>query len=178
MTSGDHLKLLPFEVFTPSSISVGIEIWAWLIEERPDLEMSLMHEIGMAWMQSIDNKRGIFSKQLKYVLVCNLPDDSLINEFSFEDPFYHPIEYSPTDKVVIDHAILTARRALTPHIMILQMLQSRFQAVRYQKPALIQLLLRLIMKSAKAFRSMRLVAIFICTGPLAHHYLQHSSTRT
>ena len=55
---------LPFEVFTPSSISVGIEIWAWLIEERPDLEMSLMHEIGMAWMQSIDNKRGIFSKQL------------------------------------------------------------------------------------------------------------------
>lgn len=128
---------LPFEVFTPSSISVGIEIWAWLVEERPDLEMSLTLEISRAWMDTIDSKRGIFSTQL-----------------NFEDPFYHPVEYSPTDKTVIDHAIMTARRLLTPHIMIQQMLLSRFQAVRYQKPALIRLLLGLILKSGKAFRSM------------------------
>lgn len=128
---------LPFEVFNPASISVGVEIWTWLIEERPDLEMSLMLEIGRAWMCTIDSRRGIFSMQL-----------------NFEDPFYHTIEYSPTDPVVINHAILTARRILSPHLMILQMLLSRFHSVRYHKPGLIQLLLRIILRSAKAFSSM------------------------
>ena len=59
---------LPFEVFTPAAMSVGIEIWTWLIEERPDLEMALAVEIERAWMETIASRRGIFSTHLKYVV--------------------------------------------------------------------------------------------------------------
>lgn len=42
--------------------------------------------------------------------------------------------------------------------MIIQMLMSRFQAIRYHKPALVGLFSRLILRSAQAFRSMRLAS--------------------
>jgi len=74
---------------------------------------------------------------------------------SFESPFYHEILYTATDKAVIDHATLTARRVLTPHTMVIQMLFSRFQALRYQKPVLVNVLRRIIIKSARAFKFMR-----------------------
>ena len=56
---------LPFEVFTPAAISVGIEIWTWLVQERPDLEVALAIEIERAWVATISNHRGLFSTHLK-----------------------------------------------------------------------------------------------------------------
>lgn len=76
---------------------------------------------------------------------------------SAQNPFYHPIEYSPTDKADIDRAAAAARRFLTPHTLLLQMLLSRFQAVRYSRPGLVLLILRLVLRSARAYRMLRLV---------------------
>ncbi|KAJ7805249.1 hypothetical protein B0H14DRAFT_3485297 [Mycena olivaceomarginata] len=36
---------------------------------------------------------------------------------TYDDPFYHPIEYGPTDKDMIDREIGNARRLLTPHAL-------------------------------------------------------------
>jgi len=80
---------------------------------------------------------------------------SVLTSRSYDDPFYHPIDYSPTDKGVIDRGMTTARRLLTPHALVLQMLLSRLQAARYRRPGVMFLIQHLVLCSARAHRSLR-----------------------
>ncbi|KAJ7940268.1 hypothetical protein B0H13DRAFT_2299305 [Mycena leptocephala] len=132
-----HLVALPFEVSTPSAVSAGIEIWTWAIAEKPDMEVGLMGEVLAAWSDTIRQEKGIFSTSLDY-----------------DDPFYHPIDYSPTDKDVIDRGTVNARRLLTPHALVLQMLFSRLQAARYRRPGVMFLIQHLVLRSARAHKHM------------------------
>ena len=150
-----YMVALPFEVFTPSAIAAGIETWTWVISERPTFEIAMMAEINTAWMTSIRLARGIFSKTLKYVLAARFDGSWLITACSYDDPFYHPIDYAPTDKDVIDRATSHARRLLTPHTLVLQMLFSRLHAAKFRKPGLMLLIQRLVLRSARAYRSLR-----------------------
>lgn len=77
--------------------------------------------------------------------------------FSYSDPFYHPINYSPTDKDIIDRGTTNARRLLTPHALVLQMLLSRLQAARYRRPGVMFLIQHLVLRSAHAHKQMRYV---------------------
>jgi hypothetical protein len=77
------------------------------------------------------------------------------NILSHDDPFYHHIDYSPTSKEDIDRGANAARRLLTPHSLILQLLLSRLQAARYGKPGLMRIILRIILESTRVHRSMR-----------------------
>ncbi|KAG8969691.1 phosphatidylinositol-4- kinase [Tulasnella sp. 419] len=142
-----YLVVLPFEVFTPPAIAMGIEAWTWVVRERPEAEISLMLEINSAWAGTIRFHKGIFSTSL-----------------NFDDPFNHPIEYSPTDQAEIDRSLAAARRLLVPHSLLLHMLTSRFQAVRYRHPGLMMLLLRLILRSSLAHKT-------LSTHPLARESL-------
>ncbi|KAJ6502153.1 hypothetical protein C8R45DRAFT_975566 [Mycena sanguinolenta] len=132
-----YLVALPFEVSTPSAISAGIEIWTWAIAEKPDIEVALISEVLSAWSDSIRQEKGIFSTSLNY-----------------DDPFYHPIDYSPTDKDIIDRGRVNARRLLTPHALVLQMLFSRLQAARYRRPGVMFLIQHLVLRSARAHKHM------------------------
>ncbi|KAJ7172099.1 hypothetical protein C8R46DRAFT_1258016 [Mycena filopes] len=132
-----HLVALPFEVSTPSALSAGIEIWTWAIAEKPDMEVGLMGEVLAAWSDTIRQEKGIFSTSLNY-----------------DDPFYHPIDYAPTDKDVIDRGTANARRLLTPHALVLQMLFSRLQAARYRRPGVMFLIQHLVLRSARAHKHM------------------------
>ncbi|TDL24976.1 atypical/PIKK/PI4K protein kinase [Rickenella mellea] len=132
-----YLVALPFESLTPLVISSGIEAWTWIIGERPDMEIGLMTEINAAWGKTIRQRRGLFCDTLNY-----------------EDPFYRPVEYSPTDKSIIDRGSETARKLLSPHVLVLQMLLSRFQTARYRKPGLMLLILRLVLRTALAHKMM------------------------
>lgn len=138
-----YLVAVPFATFTPTAISAGIDAWTWLIGERKDIEISLMLEFNTAWASTIKLKKGMFSGQVDFV-----------------DPFRHPVGYNPTDKSQIDKALGDARRLLVPHTILLQMLRSRFQAVRYKNPGLMQLLLRLVMRSTRK-------GVSLSTHPLA-----------
>ena len=33
-----HLVALPFEVFTPAAIAAGVDVWTWIISEKPECE--------------------------------------------------------------------------------------------------------------------------------------------
>lgn len=79
----------------------------------------------------------------------------VLTSCSYDDPFYHAIDYSPTDKDVIDRGMTTARRVLTPHALVLQMLLSRLQAARYRRPGVMFLIQHLVLRSARAHRSLR-----------------------
>ncbi|PCH37888.1 atypical/PIKK/PI4K protein kinase [Wolfiporia cocos MD-104 SS10] len=131
-----YLVALPFEAFTPSAVSAGIEAWSWVIAEKPDYEIAVMSEIGSAWNSTIKHGKGLFSKSQNY-----------------DDPFLHPVEYNPTDKTIIDRGNSSARRLLLPHVLILQLLFSRMQAARYRRPGLMLLLQRLALASARAYRT-------------------------
>ena len=87
---------------------------------------------------------------------------TLKNHFfdSYDDPFFHPIKYSPTDKEEIDRGMTNAKRLLDPHVLVLQMLISRFQAARYRRPGLMLLIQRLVLISARAHRYMRFDSSF------------------
>lgn len=151
---------LPFEVATPSAIAASIEVWTWVIAEKPDVEVGLMTELLSAWSDTIKEEKGIFSKTLKCAYIPQLRRKTLIERpHSYDDPFYHPISYSPTDKEVIDRGMANARRVLTPHALVLQMLLSRLQAARYRRPGMMFLIQHLVLRSARAYRSLRCVHI-------------------
>ncbi|KAL5511303.1 STT4 [Sanghuangporus vaninii] len=132
-----HLVALPFAVFSPLVVTASIEAWTWLVAERPELEIPLMTEINNSWVTTIKKGSGLFCDTM-----------------STSDPFMHPIEYSPTDKSIMDLANVAARKLLSPHVLILQFLFSCFQAARYQKPGLMLLILRLVLCSAREHREM------------------------
>ncbi|KAH9852668.1 atypical/PIKK/PI4K protein kinase [Lenzites betulinus] len=138
-----YLVALPFEAFTQSAVSAGIELWSWVIAEKPEYEVTLMSEIAAAWEITIKQGKGMFAKSQNYV-----------------DPFLHEIQYSPTDKATIDRAARAVNRLLAPHTLILQLLFSRLQAARYRRPGLMLLFQDLALSSARAYHS-------ICTHPLA-----------
>ncbi|KAF9227759.1 hypothetical protein BS17DRAFT_726240 [Gyrodon lividus] len=130
-----YLVTLPFEVFTPAAIAAGIEVWTWVIAERPVVEVALMCEVLSAWFGTVRDRKGVFSHTLNY-----------------DDPFYYPIGYSPTDKEDIDRATSHARRLLVPHTLVLQMLFSRLQAARYRRSTVMFLIQRLVLRSAHAYK--------------------------
>ncbi|KAG2132611.1 hypothetical protein BD769DRAFT_1666055 [Suillus cothurnatus] len=130
------LVALPFEVFTPSAVAAGIETWTWVMAERPNMEVAIMCEVLTSWFGTVKERKGMFSASSN----C-------------DDPFYHPISYSPTDKDEIDRATTHARRLLMPHTLILQMLFSRLQAARYCRSTVMFLIQRLVLRSARAHKS-------------------------
>ncbi|KAL1668533.1 hypothetical protein GGF50DRAFT_96468 [Schizophyllum commune] len=132
-----HIVVLPFEVATPSSIGAGIEVWTWLIASKPNIEVALASEILEAWTDTIKQEKGLFSKTLNY-----------------EDPFFHPVDYAPTDKELIDRASTAARRLTVPHALVLEMLFSRLQAARYRKPEVMFIIQHLVLRTARAFSEM------------------------
>ncbi|KAG2366053.1 hypothetical protein BDR07DRAFT_1328601 [Suillus spraguei] len=129
------LVALPFEVFTPSAIAAGIETWTWVIAERPNIEVAIMCEVLTSWFGTVKEQKGVFSASSN----C-------------DDPFHHPISYSPTDKDEIDRATTHARRLLMPHTLVLQMLFSRLQAARYCRSTVMFLIQRLVLRSAQAHK--------------------------
>jgi phosphatidylinositol 4-kinase A len=150
------LVAVPFESLTPASVSTGTEAWTWLVRERPDLEIGLMLEFNAAWLSTIELKKGMFSSTLKFVRPSSPTVQRILMKFnSTDDPFCHPVEYTPTDKDLIDHSFQAARRLLMPHTMLLHTLASRFQAVRYQRAPLMRLMLRLLLRSAQAHKLLR-----------------------
>ena len=135
-------------------MAAAVEAWTWIFREKPSFETSLMMEINAAWSSSIKFRKGMFSESLKQVIYVFLILLILIVSSS-TDPFYHPVEYKPTDKTVINRGTATAQKLLSPHIQVLQMLFSRFQVARYNKGALMLLIMRLILRSAIAHKKMR-----------------------
>jgi phosphatidylinositol 4-kinase len=79
------------------------------------------------------------------------------HENSYGDPFERPVEYSPTDKKVMDLELAKARRLLRPHLLLIQVLSSQFQAVKYREPGIMMSLVRLMMRSLAAAKHMRWV---------------------
>ncbi|CAG8615185.1 6660_t:CDS:10, partial [Paraglomus brasilianum] len=76
-----HLVWIPVCIFCPGSLKIGISIWNWVINEKPEIEKRIMLEIVIAWVWSVRQHKGLFSSALE-----------------FRDPFVNKMEYAPSDK--------------------------------------------------------------------------------
>ena len=66
-----------------------------------------------------------------------------------------PVEYSQSDKKVLDLELAKARRLLRPHLLLIQVLSSQFQAIKYRESGIMTSLIRLMMRSLAAAKKMR-----------------------
>ena len=55
----------------------------------------------------------------------------------------------------MDIELAKARRLLRPHLLLIQVLSSQFQAVKYREPGIMVSLIRLMMRSLGASKRMR-----------------------
>ncbi|ORY33464.1 hypothetical protein BCR39DRAFT_520273 [Naematelia encephala] len=132
-----YLVELPMAAFTPLSIAAGADAWTWLLRARPGAEVAIIGEISAGWLATIGAGKGIFSTSMNY-----------------QDPFETPVEYSPSDKKILDLELAKARRLLRPHLLLINVLSSQFQAVKYREPGIMTSLIRLMMRSLVASKKM------------------------
>jgi hypothetical protein len=148
-----YLVELPMTAFTPLAIAAGVDAWTWLLRQRPAAQVSIIGEISAGWLETIKSKKGLFSNSMESVLAL-LADPGLIHN-SYTDPFVSPVQYSPSDKKVMDLELAKARRLLRPHLLLIQVLSSQFQAVKYSEPGIMMSIIRLMMRSVSGAAQMR-----------------------
>ncbi|KAL9121330.1 MAG: hypothetical protein Q9187_002118 [Circinaria calcarea] len=130
-----HLVNIPFAMFTKQSIKLGISLWLGVINENPRMEPRILVELAENWQQTVQNKLGIFNDMFQHL-----------------DPFYIKEEFAPSDKSVLLKRQQAAHSLIAPHLRILQLLTSHFNANRLGSPHLRRIFQRLIRKTLQGLK--------------------------
>lgn len=125
-----RLVSLPIRMFTPMSVSLGLEVWTWLIDVKPEVEVKLITEVMTMWNWTHRRRKGLFSSSLDSV-----------------NPLNQSIRFNPTDRDEMHHHLNSIKRTLKPHSILLDFLSSRFQAARYRNRSLVMATMRFLRKS-------------------------------
>lgn len=124
---------IPFLVFTPEAISTACQVWTWVIGARPEVETKIMVELTIGWAMTAKARKGIFSPSL-----------------TTKHPFLRKTEMGAFDREEIVAEQEQAARLFTPHLSLIHLISSRFQAFRYRDPTMVLALVRLIQYSGAA----------------------------
>lgn len=65
-----EIAFIPVHAINPPAMHLGVEVWAWLVDKRADVEAKLMVDLYLAWAWTVRRRRGMFSVLLKSVSVC------------------------------------------------------------------------------------------------------------
>ena len=63
-------------------MAAGIEVWTWVIAEKPVAEVVLISEILAAWFATVRDRKGVFSQSLKSGILTRSCHNSCHNSFS------------------------------------------------------------------------------------------------
>lgn len=113
---------IPFAIFTSSALKIASNVWLTIIKERRDLAHILLAEIGYCWMQSIDNRVGLFSRK---------------HDLKREEN--QKMEYAPYDKKAINRDALIVSQSFQPHRHVIRFFTSHFEGTSYQSESLLKL---------------------------------------
>ncbi|KAF7878887.1 hypothetical protein EAF04_000090 [Stromatinia cepivora] len=108
-----YLVSIPFAIFTKQSIKLGGSLWLGVINENPSMEPRILMEIAQQWELTSHRKIGIFNGM-----------------FIHQDPFYIKEEFAPSDRTVLAKKQHAVNNMLAPHMRLLQLLSSHFNATR------------------------------------------------
>ncbi|GAC94301.1 hypothetical protein PHSY_001872 [Pseudozyma hubeiensis SY62] len=124
---------IPFLVFTPEAISTACSVWTWVIGARPEVETKIMVELTIGWAMTAKARKGIFSSGL-----------------TTKHPFLRKTEMGAFNREEITAEQEQATRLFTPHLSLIHLISSRFQAFRYRDPTMVLALVRLLQHSGAA----------------------------
>ncbi len=123
------LVKIPFIVFTAPIIKFAAGIWSCVINEKPELESLLLSEIEQLWEDTIESKVGLYSKKE------DIPGAE-----------YCLMEYAPTDMEELNLKASIASKSLEPHLYLIRMFASHFQATLYLSDHLLKIFTRIVIK--------------------------------
>lgn len=122
-----YLVEVPFMIFESSIMKTAIGIWFAVMKDRPNLSIILLSEIAKKWESSIKLKQGLYS--LKYD-ICY--------------PEFAKMEYSPSDLKVVKRLGNATCKSFDPHLQIIKLFASNFEATLYQSDHLLKVFTRFV----------------------------------
>ncbi|GAA5990506.1 hypothetical protein JCM11641_007742 [Rhodosporidiobolus odoratus] len=128
------LASLPIRLFTEASIAAGQEVWTWIADSRPELEVRMVAEVLEGWERCVETEQGLFSRALDP-----------------ENPLNQETQYNPTDKSALNRDYLLANRVFAPMLALLEFLSSRFQAFRYRNKELVWACMRKVARCLEGY---------------------------
>lgn len=151
-----EIVFIPVHAINPPAMHLGVEVWAWLVDRRADVEAKLMVDVHLAWSWTIRRRRGMFSVLLKWVRWLYNIASMTPHVASFrraEDPINSKTEFAPTDVPAMKKANRTVRNILAPHRFLIEFLSSRFQAYRYRDRYLVLGCMRTVIRACERCRT-------------------------
>lgn len=113
---------IPFEVFTAQALKVAVNVWLTITKERTDLADLLLVAVGSCWIQSIDQRKGLFSREHDPAPEAN-----------------QPMLYSPYDKKAINRTAHEASQSFQTHRYVIQFFASHFEGTMFQSKSLLKM---------------------------------------
>lgn len=132
-----HIVAIPIKAFTPQALTVASHVWTWIIGERPVFETKVMVELSIGWAATVKAKRGLFQ-----------------NDFTSKHALIQKTEMSASDRAEFVRERERATRLFMPHLRLIQLISSRYQAFRYRDPTMVLALVRMLQRSAEATHRM------------------------
>lgn len=106
---------IPFLVFDSHSIEHSIPIWLNIMKEKSELADHVLSFILQNFEVTVVKGMGLYSRKQ-----------------DLHNPQFNPMEYLPTNKVIVEHNSKTASALLKPHLLLIRFLSSHFHATMYQ----------------------------------------------
>ncbi|ABN68241.2 phosphatidylinositol-4- kinase involved in protein kinase C pathway [Scheffersomyces stipitis CBS 6054] len=131
-----YLVDVPFQFFEPSIMDAAIGIWFAVMKDRPNSAMLLLSEVAKKWETTIELGKGLFSK-----------------EQDIEDPEFSKMEYSPSDRKTVNRTAFKTARSFEPHLLIIELFSSSFQATLNQSDHLLKLYTRFVEVGLKSLET-------------------------
>lgn len=113
---------IPFHLFEAQIMQAAVGIWFAVMKDRPNVSVLLLSAIIQQWETSIDLRKGLFN--------C-------ANDLS--NPEFNKMEYSPSDFKTVDKFSKVISKTFQPHLQIIKLLSSNFEATMNQSDHLLKL---------------------------------------
>ncbi|CDK29667.1 unnamed protein product [Kuraishia capsulata CBS 1993] len=130
------LVRIPFKVFTSEIIDLAIGLWLTAIKERPDASAYILAQILSLWEEKIRCHDGLFNSSLTIL-----------------DATYSRMEYLPTSKAEMDHLGSAANKKIKPHLLLIRLLGSHFEATMYRSDHVLKMFTQTFILALKGLRN-------------------------
>lgn len=117
-----YLVGIPFRIFESSIMSTAIGIWFAVMKDRPNISVLLLSEIRKRWEISVELRQGLYSRS-----------------HDLKNPEFNKMEYSPSDYKSADKLSKVASLSFEPHLHIIRLFSSNFEATMNQSDHLLKL---------------------------------------
>ncbi|CAK9681436.1 unnamed protein product [Candida parapsilosis] len=122
-----YMVEIPFILFEPSVMIPASGVWFAVMKDKPKLSMLLLSELAQKWEESIELRKGLFSQELDIV-----------------HPEFDKMEYAPSNRSTDLRLAENAQRSFEPHLELVRLFSSNFEATLNQSDHLLKLFTRFV----------------------------------